>query len=359
MMAESYHDIIVLGASAGGIPPLEQLLQALPADLPAALFVVMHRSADALDEVMMWTLQRKTALQCVVPRHGEPIRPGWLYVAPTDHHMLLKEGHILITHGPRENYFRPSIDTTFRSAAVAYGPRVVGVILSGMLQDGTAGMEAIKRCGGLCVVQQPEDAEFPSMPRSVLTNLNVDYSVAVSEMGIVLKDLVQRPTDPTRTPPEDLLLEARIAERYINNEANNNTAMDIEQTAQELDHIGKRSPLSCPDCGGALWRMKEGSQERYRCHLGHAFNAESMLLRNRESLEETLWVALRTLEERKYVLTTLAEEMTERHQGKAGAYQERADELQMHVERIRQVLLNFNGSGLKPEETGSPRATGT
>jgi two-component system chemotaxis response regulator CheB len=359
MMAEPYHDIIVLGASAGGIPPLEQLLQALPADLPAALFVVVHRNADALDEVMMWTLQRKTALRCVVPRHGEPIRPGSVYVAPADRHMLLKEDHILITQGPRENYYRPSIDTTFRSAAVAYGPRVVGIILSGMLQDGTAGMEAIKRCGGVCVVQQPEDAEFASMPRSVLTNLDVDYSVAVSEMGFVLTDLVQRPADPTRTPPEDLLLEARIAERYINNDRNSNSLMDIELTSKELDQVGNRSPLSCPDCGGALWRMKEGSQERYRCHLGHAFNAESMLLRNRESLEETLWVALRTLEERKYVLTTLAEEMAERHRDKAGAYQERADELQMHVERIRQVLLTFNGQGLKPEEKNSPPATGT
>jgi two-component system chemotaxis response regulator CheB len=343
-MAESYHDIIVLGASAGGIPPLEQLLQALPADLPAALFVVVHRNADALDDVMLWTLQRKTALRCVVPRHGEPIRPGSVYVAPADRHMLLKEDHILITQGPRENYFRPSIDTTFRSAAVAYGPRVVGIILSGMLQDGTAGMEAIKRCGGLCVVQKPEDAEFSSMPRSVLTNLDVDYSVAVSEMGIVLTDLVQRPADPTLTLPEDLLLEARIAARYINNR-NSISRMDIEQTTKELDQLGNRSPLSCPECGGALWRMKEGSQDRYRCHLGHALNAESMLLRNRESLEETLWVALRTLEERKYVLTTLAEEMAERHGEKAAAYRERADELHMHVERIRQVLMNFNDLG--------------
>ena len=346
-MAESYHDIIVLGASAGGIPPLEQLLQALPADLPAALFVVVHRNADALDDVMLWTLQRKTALRCVVPRHGEPIRPGSVYVAPADRHMLVKEDHILITQGPRENYFRPSIDTTFRSAAVAYGPRVVGIILSGMLQDGTAGMEAIKRCGGLCVVQKPEDAEFSSMPRSVLTNLDVDYSVAVSEMGIVLTDLVQRPTDPTLVLPEDLLLEARIAERYTNHR-NSTTFMDIELTAKELDQLGSRSPLSCPECGGALWRMKEGSQDRYRCHLGHALNAESMLLRNRESLEETLWVALRTLEERKYVLTTLAEEMGERHGEKATAYRERADELHMHVERIRQVLMNFNDLGLTP-----------
>jgi two-component system chemotaxis response regulator CheB len=346
-MAGFNHDVVVIGASAGGMPPLEALLRGLPGDLPAALFVVMHRSPEADDEVMVWSLQRNTSLKCVVPRHGEPIRRGVVYVAPADKHILLKQDQIMITGGPRENYYRPSIDTVFRSAAVAFGSRVIGIILSGMLQDGTAGMEAIKRCGGICLVQKPEDAQFPSMPRSVLTNLDVDYSVAISEMSIVLRDLVQRPADETREKPDDLLLEAGIAERYINNDKLTISAMNIEQTAKELDQVGNRTPLSCPDCGGALWRMKEGSQERYRCHLGHAFNADSMLLRNRESLEETLWVALRTLEERKYVLVTLAEEMAERHQDKANAYQERADELHMHVERIRQVIMNFNGSNIK------------
>ena len=350
--AGANHDIVVIGASAGGMPPLEELLRGLPADLPAALFVVVHRSADADDEVMVWNLQRTTNLRCIVPVHGEAIRRGTVYVAPVDKHILLKEDRILVTRGPRENYYRPSIDTVFRSAAVAFGSRVIGIILSGMLQDGTAGMEAIKRCGGICLVQKPEDAQFPSMPRSVLTNLDVDYSVAISEMSIVLKDLVQRPADASREKPYDLLLEAGIAERYTNNNLPNVNTMEIEQTAKELDQVANRSPLSCPDCGGALWRMKEGSQERYRCHLGHAFNAESMLLRNRESLEETLWVALRTLEERRYVLVTLAQEMSERQPGKANAYQERADELTMHVERIRQVIMTFNGSNLKGEETG-------
>ncbi|HEX8530716.1 MAG TPA: chemotaxis protein CheB [Cytophagales bacterium] len=357
-MAASNHDIIVIGASAGGIPPLEQLLQGLPADLPAAVFIVLHRGAEAQDDVLVWTFQRRTGLQCLVPRQHEPIRPGRVYVAPADLHLLLKESQVLVTGGPRENYFRPSIDTTFRSAAVAFGPRAIGVILSGMLHDGTAGMEAIKRCGGLCVVQHPEDAQFPSMPRSVLTNLDVDYSVAIAEMGIVLQDLVHRPADLARERPFDLLLEARIAERYLNNDKNAITTMDIEQTARELDQVGDRSPLSCPDCGGALWRMKQGSVERYRCHLGHAYNAESMLGRNRESLEESLWVALRSLEERKYVLTTMAEEMGERHPEKASAYQERAGELHLHVERIRQVLLSFNDTRLDQRDAASPSAGG-
>jgi two-component system chemotaxis response regulator CheB len=270
--------------------------------------------------------------------------------------MLLKEDRVLISRGPRENYYRPSIDTTFRSAAVAFGTRVIGVILSGMLQDGTAGMEAIKRCGGLCVVQKPDDAQFPSMPRSVLTNLDVNYSVSSTEMSIVLRDLVLRPADSTREPPHDLQVEAQIAERYVNNDTNTVKAMDIKQTAKELDQMGDRTPLSCPECGGATWHMKEGSVERYRCHLGHAFTADNMLLRNQESVEETLWVALRSLEERKYVLVTLAEEMAERHQGKANAYHERAEELHIHVERIRQILANFNEPGLKPETGFTPLA---
>ncbi len=128
------------------------------------MFVVMHRSADALDESLVWSLQRDVSLRCAVARHEESIQPGRVYLARADEHMLLKENLILITRGSRENYYRPSIDTTFRSAAVAFSPRVIGIILSGMLQDGTAGMEAIKRCGGLCMVQQPEDAQFPSMP---------------------------------------------------------------------------------------------------------------------------------------------------------------------------------------------------
>jgi two-component system chemotaxis response regulator CheB len=196
------------------------------------------------------------------------------------------------------------------------------------------------------------------MPRSVLANLDVDYSVAMADMGIVLQDLVQRPADMTRERPFDLLLEAGIAERYVNDDKNAITAMDIEQSARELDRLGDRSPLSCPDCGGALWRMKQGAQERYRCHLGHAYNVESMLGRNRESLEESLWVALRSLEERKYVLTTLAEEMGERNPATAGAYHQRAEELHLHVERIRQVLLSFNDARISPPDAASPLPAG-
>jgi two-component system chemotaxis response regulator CheB len=344
-MPEHIHDKVVIGASAGGIPPLLEILRGLPSDLPASLFIVIHRSADTTDDSLLWTIQRASNLACKVPVHNERIQPGFVYLAPPNQHMVLKGDNILITRGPRENYFRPSIDTTFRSAAVNFGPRVIGIILSGMLQDGTAGMEAIKRCGGICVIQQPEDASFPSMPRTVLSNLNVDYSVASSEMHIVLKDLIARPADDTIERPVDLLLEAEIAERYTNNDTTFIQTMDITKTTKELEKVANRTAVSCPECGGAIWRMKDGNVERYRCHLGHAFSAEGMLGKNREALEETLWVALRMLEERRYVLVTLAEEISENNTIKAASYTERADELQVHIERIRQVITNFNDLG--------------
>lgn len=277
-------------------------------------------------------------------------------MAPADLHMLLKEDKILTTRGPRENYFRPSIDITFRSAAVSFGSRVIGIILSGMLQDGTAGMEAIKRYGGICMVQQPEDAAFPSMPRSMLSNINVDYSVASVEMPIVLKDLIQRPADVTLEKPYDLLLEAEIAERYISQDKDSFKVMDIDKTSQELDQVARRTAISCPDCGGAIWRMKDVNVERYGCHLGRAFSGDSLLVRNKESLDESLWVALRMLEERKYVLVTLSEEIAVQHSAKAASYKERADELQVHVERIRQVITNFNGSDLNPAKNDSSQS---
>jgi two-component system chemotaxis response regulator CheB len=336
-MQEFFHDIVVIGASAGGLPPLLKVLRGLPANLPASIFIVVHRSADAPDDSMIWTLQRASLIPCKVPQHNEIIQRGCIYVAPSNQHMLLKEDKILITRGPRENYFRPSIDTT--------------------LQDGTAGMEAIKRCGGLCLVQLPEDAAFPSMPQTVLSNLEVDYSVSSSEMHIVLEELIQRPASNTQQKPHDLVLEADIAERYVNNHPKSIKAMSIEKTTKELDQVGSRTAVSCPECGGSIWRMKDGAVERYRCHLGHAFTIESMLGRNKESLEETLWVALRMLEERRYVLVTLAEEIAAANQAKSDAYTERAEELQIHVERIRQVITNFNGYGLTlPEDENDPSA---
>jgi two-component system chemotaxis response regulator CheB len=175
-------------------------------------------------------------------------------------------------------------------------------------------------------------------------------------MPIVLKDLIQRPADVTLEKPYDLLLEAEIAERYINQDKDSFKVMDIEKTSKELDQVARRTAISCPDCGGAIWRMKDGNVERYRCHLGHAFSGDSLLVRNKESLEESLWVALRMLEERKYVLVTLSEEIAEQHGDKAASYKERADELQVHVERIRQVITNFNDSDLNPDNNDSSQS---
>ncbi len=236
---------------------------------------------------------------------------------------------MLVVKGPRENNFRPSIDPLFRSAAAFHGSRVVGVMLTGLLSDGVAGMDAIRRSGGVVVAQDPAEAEYPDLPRNVIRQVGADYIVPLAEMGEVLDKVAYLPADPVKTP-QDIVQEAQIAERIMTNA----TMTNID----ELNRLGKQVPYSCPDCGGALWEISEGRVDRFRCHSGHAFNDESLIQSMSHSLEETLWVALRILEERRAILQTVAE------QGKglgrwATAQQERADEMKSHIDRIREILL--------------------
>src|ERR1700710_1870901 len=175
--------IMVIGASAGGIPAISSLCGGLPPDLPAAVFVVLHMSALSSAERLARIFQRHTDLVCQAAGDGEIIKAGHLYVAQPNHHLLLGEGVMKLNQGTRENKYRPSIDVLFRSAAVAYRSRVIGIILTGMLEDGTSGMYAIKRCGGICIVQEPEEADFGDMPQSVLNQVEVDYRVSLTEIG--------------------------------------------------------------------------------------------------------------------------------------------------------------------------------
>ncbi|MFC7669804.1 chemotaxis protein CheB [Hymenobacter humi] len=223
---------------------------------------------------------------------------GTLYLAPPDRHLLAKNPdspHLLLTKGPRENNFRPCVDALFRSAAVTYGAAVVGVVLTGMLHDGTAGLEFIKRCGGVAVVQDPRDAEFASMPETALRNVAVDHVVPLHQMGPLLELLTREAVPNARiiAIPEDLKLEAAIAERVVG-------------TIEDVEKLGNMVPITCPDCGGNLWEMEHGSVLRYRCHTGHSYTAEVLLHDSQHGLEETLWVALRMMEERKNLLSSMA-----------------------------------------------------
>ncbi|GGG57624.1 chemotaxis protein-glutamate methylesterase [Hymenobacter glacieicola] len=308
------------------MPALTQLVEQLPASLPAAVLVVQHLSPDSTGEPLVNRLNHHTDLRCQLAVNNMPLEAGTLYLAPPDRHMLVKDDYLLVTKGPRENNYRPAADALFRSAAVHHGPNVIGVVLTGMLHDGTAGLDFIKRCGGTAVVQDPHDAEFPSMPESALHGTDVDYVVPLDMMGRLLLELVGMPSRPLveASVPEDLRLEASIAERVVG------------QT-YEVDQLGQQVPLTCPDCGGTLWELRQGKMLRYRCHTGHSFTADALLEKTQHAMEETLWVALRMMEERKNLLTSMAV----RGEGLWSAQQEeKLNEIKKHINRLRKFLIN-------------------
>lgn len=308
------------------MPALVRLAGQLPAGLSAAVLVVQHLAATSSGPHLVERLAAVTGLRCSLATTDQPLEAGHLYLAPPDRHLLIRDGHLLVTKGPRENNFRPAVDALFRSAAAHHGTAVVGVVLTGLLHDGTAGLEQIKRAGGQAVVQDPLEAEFPSMPESALSNVEVDYVASLAEMGGLLTRLVSQPPRPVGLIPEDIKLEAAIAERIVGT---------TEQAAQ----LGTLAPLTCPGCGGNLWQLNEGNVTRFRCHTGHAYTLGTLLDNSRQGLEETLWVALRMMEERKNLLLNLANRAGSATAGNEFQL-ERIIELKHHVERLREFLLN-------------------
>jgi two-component system chemotaxis response regulator CheB len=322
-------NIVVIGASAGGIKAVNQLVTNLPEGLPVALFVVIHMSKQSQANVIAEQLQKLTSYTCKVAEDGGIIKAGYIYLAPADAHLLLKPGIILLVHGPHENRWRPSINVLFRSAAVAYGSAVTGVILSGLLDDGTSGMLAIKRCGGICIVQEPSEAEYMDMPVNVINNVPVDHRVLTQDMGYIIADVLSKPASNLPIP-EDIKIESEITERMASN-------------ITEMEKIGTHSNFTCPDCGGNLWKIKNESQGRYRCHTGHVYTDDVLLEKQNEQMEESLWISIRMLEERRNLLLN----MIWRQDATANTtlvsnYQTRADELAVHVERLKALLVSLN-----------------
>jgi two-component system chemotaxis response regulator CheB len=316
------HSVIVVGTSAGGMEALTTLLVQLPKELPAAVFIVQHLSADSPGLELVHHLQRVGTLPCQFGESGRRFEHGHVYIAPPDHHMLIKKGTILITKGARENRSRPSIDPLFRSAAVAYGSRVIGVILSGQLDDGTSGLQAVARCGGLSVVQDPKDAAYPDMPQSALRNVKVDHCVPLAGMGSLLVKLVNLPAAKQEQAPADIVLEAKIAERVLSDLA-------------AVNALGDQVPFNCPDCGGVLWKVGDHPL-RFRCHTGHAFTASELASAQSDKIQETLWISLRMFEERKNLLKTMTDPKSRRFARSAA---EREKEADLHIGRLRAILL--------------------
>jgi two-component system, chemotaxis family, protein-glutamate methylesterase/glutaminase len=325
----AHRDIVVIGASAGAFEALKQLLAGLPADFPAAVLIVRHVQSTG-PALLPEILSAAGPLPAIHPVDGEAIRPGSIYVAPPDHHLLVEPTRIRITRGPKENRFRPSVDALFRSAAYAFGSRVIGVVLSGYLDDGTAGLWAIKDRGGIAIVQDPAEARYPSMPTHALQAVEVDYVVGTDAMIDLLVSLTQEPVTVEGAPPmaKSIEIENRIA---------------LEDNALEAGvmTLGTISPYTCPECHGTLVQLREGPPTRFRCHTGHAFSIHGLLAAIDESIDSTLWATVRVLEERLLLLQQI--------EGHARDLQDapllepisrQIDTIKQHIQSIRQIALN-------------------
>jgi two-component system, chemotaxis family, protein-glutamate methylesterase/glutaminase len=291
-------DIVVVGASAGGMAALEALAASLPRDLPAAIFVVWHL-APGVQSVLPAVLGRAGPLPASNPKDGDPIEPGRIYVAPNDHHMLVERGYIRVTKGPKENRFRPAVDPLFRSAAYIYSTRVIGIVLSGALDDGTAGLWAIKLRGGTAIVQDPADAMHRSMPINALDNVAVDHKVAVAKMGALLSRLTR---EPAAAEP---LFAARERDKM---DAEVKIAREVDSRVENIQQYGELSPFTCPECHGVLATFREGNIIRFRCHTGHALSAGTLLEAGTEQVEQRLMDAVRALDETIMLLNRLGEQ---------------------------------------------------
>jgi|ERR1051326_1171385 two-component system chemotaxis response regulator CheB len=323
--------IIVIGASAGGVEALTKLVRDLPSDIHAAIFVTIHFPPDATSALAR-ILRRSGSLNAVHAVDGQAIAERMIYLAPPDNHLLLLRDCVRLYRGPRENGNRPAVDPMFRSAALAYGPRVIGVILSGNLDDGTSGLLAIKRRGGIAVVQDPAEAMFPSMPQSAVDHVAVDHVVKLDRMASLLAELAQRaPSAEEVVSTDDVGKEVEYSE------------LDLARIDDTGDHPGILAPFGCPDCGGTLWELREGELVRFRCRVGHAWTSEALLTRQSETLDAALWTALRALEESAALSLQLADRARKRNNSRlADRMADSAALAQRRAETIREVLLRDN-----------------
>jgi two-component system chemotaxis response regulator CheB len=280
-------NIVVIGCSVGGVEALQAIAGGLPENFPAAVFVVLHLSPQT-HSVLPQILNRAGPLPAKHPLEGEPIRPGHIYVAPPDHHLVIEDGKVTLSRGPKENRHRPSLDPLFRSAARAYGRQVIGVVLTGSLDDGTVGLQTIKRAGGIAIVQDPEDAFCPEMPRSAMNHVQADYVVPLARIPSLLIELV--PQHVVSGSGNGAGKERQLANEVKYAEADMAT---IEDEARP----GTPSQFACPECGGVLWELEQECMLRFRCRVGHAFTAQSLDAEQREAVEGALWAAIRALEE--------------------------------------------------------------
>ncbi len=338
------HDIIVIGTSAGGLRALGAILGALPADIEAAVLIVQHLAADR-PSLLPQILADFSPLPISHALDGEPIQKGKIYIAPPDYHLLVNQDLVRVVHGPKENRFRPSIDALFRSAARAYGSRVVGVILTGYLDDGTVGLQAIKKRGGEAIVQDPDEAEYPSMAKSALRYVNVDYCLPLADIPDRLVQLSKELAADEKVYPvtNEIEIESRIAEQQMN----------TQQFLEHVEAIGTRTTYTCPECNGSIWQIGTGQPLRFRCHTGHAFTGDAFLLEQTKNLENALWSAARIMEEKVALLRKMSVQMeTHRLPSAAAKYEDQAKSLDAEVSLVRGIILKGQSTKYAVDEGG-------
>jgi two-component system, chemotaxis family, protein-glutamate methylesterase/glutaminase len=325
----THRDIVVIGASAGGLHALLELFARLPVKLQASIFVVVHTSPDGT-RLLPEILDRSGASNVAYAKDGEPIERGRIYIAPPDHHLLIKRSVMRVVRGPRENRFRPAVDPLFRTAARAYGARVIGIVLSGGLDDGTHGLELIKRHGGIAIAQDPQQAVMPSMPLSAIQNVEVDYILRPSEIGAKLP----------------LLIGEAVEDEAALVPGGPDVAEGIQDNLRTGRVPGPPSPFTCPECGGALWELEDGKLLRFQCHVGHGYTGDALMWEQHEELDHTLWAGLRALEEQAGLHRRMA-----RHAEKVGRlanareFERLAKEAEVRAASMRRLLLRHDQHG--------------
>ena len=336
---------IVIGASAGGFEVVVDIASQLPADLQAPVFIVMHIPAYH-PSYLPSILSKSGPLRAIHPEDGKKVEPGFIYLGPPDHHLLVDDGHIAVKRGPKENGFRPSIDALFRSAAYSYGPGAIGVVLSGALHDGTSGLWTIKRLGGIAIVQDPADAEYASMPRSALEYVDADYKVRSTEISELLVRLANEPLKKESMAGNEIErgLEERIATEV-------QIAAGTNVSQENILDLGELAPYSCPHCHGSLIRIKEGKHSRFRCHTGHGFSEDALLEEIMQTTGESIWAVTRGLQETVMLLQHMGSHIQEAgDQARAEKFFAKARELEMRASRFQELAtIHESISGNKLE----------
>ncbi|QNI30885.1 chemotaxis protein CheB [Alloacidobacterium dinghuense] len=326
-------DLVVIGASAGGIEALQQLLGTLPADLDAAVLIVLHTSNHA-GSLLPQIMQHASKLPVIHPEDRTRIEKGMIYIAPPDRHMIVEGSLLRVIQGPRENLHRPAIDPLFRSAASSFGRRVIGVVLTGSLDDGTAGLMVIRARGGEAIVQDPESAMFSSMPRCALEQVPDAQVLSLPEIPVELlrltREIIPEETAADRVQDIQPIQETKIAEFDMS---------EIENDGRP----GHPSAFACPDCGGVLWEIENSGFLRFRCRVGHAFTARHLGAEQRHAVETALWSALRALEESASLYRRMADRATgDNHDETAEQFEERASDITENARVLRDFLIRVN-----------------